>query len=259
MKPLLTLTTDFGTQDGYVGAMKGKILSIQPQAQIIDITHDISPQSILHGAHCLARSTLEFPPHTIHLVVIDPGVGSSRKAVLVQTETFHFVAPDNGVLSLVLEKFQPTQILSIFPETPYWKAHSSFDGLHLFAPVAAHLSAGLAVEKIGKPIFHLQSIHPARSVVKSDRIIGEILSFDRFGNALTNITQTQIHTLKEAMQIVQCNRNQVSIYSHYAEGGVTRGSLFGIFNSDQHLELSVYCGSAKEQFSLAEGDTVTYY
>ena len=123
MAAIITLITDFGTQDGYVGAMKGVIASLSPTSPILDISHDIAPQSTLQAAYCLSRSAPHFPPGTIHVVVVDPGVGSNRPAIVVQAGGYWLVGPDNGVFSMLLEKFPPRQIIRVFPKTDYWKAY----------------------------------------------------------------------------------------------------------------------------------------
>mgnify|MGYP002623875076 CR=1 FL=1 len=127
MQKLITLMTDFGTMDGFVGAMKGCIRSISPTTEVMDITHDISPQSCVQGAYTFKRYASQFPKGTIHVVVVDPGVGSSRKALLVETESYSLIGPDNGVFSLFLEEHPPKKIWSLKRESPFWKAHPSFD------------------------------------------------------------------------------------------------------------------------------------
>ena len=132
---IITLTTDFGTRDGYVGAMKGRILSIFPEAQILDLTHDLPPQDLHTTKSVLSRSLTEFTLPAVHIAVVDPGVGSDRQALAAKTRIGYLVGPDNGIFSGILEAYPPSQIFRIAEEGPCWKKHASFDGLHLFSPI----------------------------------------------------------------------------------------------------------------------------
>ena len=137
---IITLTTDFGTRDGYVGAMKGRILSIYPEAQILDLTHDMPPQDLHTTKSVLSRSLREFTLPAVHIAVVDPGVGSGRQALAAETRIGYLVGPDNGIFSGILEAYPPSQIFRIAEEGLCWKKHASFDGLHLFSPVGAFLA-----------------------------------------------------------------------------------------------------------------------
>ncbi len=252
--PVLTLTTDFGTQDGYVGAMKGTILSICPEVTLVDITHDISPQSVIQAAWCVARSVPQFPAGSIHTVVVDPGVGSSRNALLVQADSHWLVGPDNGVFSLLLERMPASKIIRIFSETEYWKAHASFDGLALFSPVAAHIAKGLAIEEIGEVVDDCEHLTFPQPQHNKEEIVGEILLFDRFGNAVTNIQDEQLRTWSEDMIRVQYQGMELLLNSHYQAGA--EASAFALVNSDGLLELSVFRGSMQEAFRGKVGEPV---
>lgn len=250
--PCLTLTTDFGTQDGYVGAMKGTLSALAPAAQIIDITHEIPPQALLPAAFCLKRSVPFFPKGTIHVAVIDPGVGSARSALAIATESFWLVGPDNGIFSLLLEAHPPVQIIRIFAESPHWKAHTSFDGLALFSPVAAHLANGMAVHQIGEPAEDYQKLSIPHPTVTEKGICGEILFFDRFGNGITNIADSLLKKIHQAT--VWAGKTSFALQTHYQAGAQEK--RLALINSDQLLELAVFCGSVEKEEGLAVGDKV---
>ncbi len=254
--PIITLTTDFGTQDGYVGAMKGKILSICPTADIIDVTHDIHPQNILQCSWTLLRATATFPEGSIHVAVVDPGVGSERRPVLIKSEGKWFIGPDNGVFSEIIRVKGTEEVFEIATDTKWWKAHSSFDGLALFTPTAAHLANGLSTNDFCSPITRLLTIIP-KSIPKleSGMLQGEILTFDRFGNALTNISKEYLKNIPQPSKAVSCQHQTFHWVNHYEQGKNRPG--IALINSDDYLELAVYSGSAEKTFGLKAGDIVT--
>lgn len=250
MSRVITLTTDFGTRDGYVGAMKGRILSLCPHVQLVDLSHEIPPQDAEAAAWCLARAAPEFPSGTIHLVVVDPGVGSERHALVLQAGEQKYVGPDNGVFERVRADREDWRAWRIARQGMAWHAHASFAGLTLFAPVAAHLAAGGAIEQIGDPtgeLVRLESIPPR---VEGGLVHGRILCFDRFGNALTNIPAA---LLPESAEVVLGERTLPMLH-HYAEGTGMVG--MGLINSDDLLEIAVSGGSAREALGLRPGDPV---
>ncbi|MBF0278007.1 MAG: SAM-dependent chlorinase/fluorinase [SAR324 cluster bacterium] len=255
MTAIITLITDFGTQDGYVGAMKGAISSIAPDSGIIDITHEIAPQSILQASFCLARTAPHFPPDSIHLVVVDPGVGSFRPAVLIRADNQWLIGPDNGVFSIHLEKNPPTEIFHIFPKTENWQSHSSFDGLALFSPAAAHLASGMELSKIGLAVENYQKLALPLPVKTANGLEGEILMFDRFGNAITNLSEKDLGPLKK-VQVAAFGKHELRcpLLSHYQAGANVK--YLAIINSDGLLELSVFCGSIQKECDLLIGDMI---
>jgi len=251
---LITLTTDFGTQDGYVAAMKGRILSLAPASTLLDLTHDIPPQNLIHAAYCLSRSITEFPSSTIHVVVVDPGVGSERDGLVAQTENGWLVAPDNGVLSVLLDKTPPKKLIRISKKTPHWQAHTSFDGLAVFSPVAAYLANGMALDDVGEVIadyFHLSIAQPLQ---KKNQLKGEVILFDRFGNAVTNIPKNQLEHKKFR---VYYGTQVIPFHQHYQEGETNENQLLAFSNSDSLLELAIFCGSAQKQLNIELGDPVS--
>lgn len=264
MMPLITLTTDFGTQDGYIGAMKGRLLSRCPTATVVDISHTIPPQSILVAAWCIARAVPHFPPNTIHIVVVDPQVGSERSALLVHTvQDQWLLAPDNGVLSVLLTLQPAVQIYRLHETTEWWQKHHCFDGLEVFTPAAACLANGVAVSQLGKAISNIQNLSFANGRYEDNKIIGEIMVFDRFGNAITNIPALQLPSPLPADIYVRLVANEkhnaltVKLVNHYVEGNLHPATA--IINSDGLLEIAVCCGSAQQQFSLQVGEIVVCY
>src|SRR5580693_4007821 len=185
--PLITLTTDFGVSDHYVGAMKGVILSICPRAQIVDICHDVTPFQIAEGAYVIAQAYDCFPKKTVHLVVVDPGVGTARRPILVEAAGQYFVGPDNGVLSMVYSSGKHK--VRLISNDLYFRqpVSATFHGRDIFAPVAAHVAAGIPPSRMGKPIddyLRPEFAKPRRSGERTWS--GSVLKIDRFGNVVTN-------------------------------------------------------------------------
>ena len=253
---IITLTTDFGTRDGYVGAMKGRILTICPEARIIDITHDIDPQEVQQAAWALVRSTPNFPAGTIHVAVIDPGVGSDRRSILMQSNRHWYIGPDNGIFTEIFKKFGYQAIYELHRDTRWRQAHSSFDGLALFSPAAASLAKGIPPENLGIPADALMTNPTTEPVVGKNSIKGQIVMFDRFGNAITNIHQNHLQELSKKQLSVTCNQHSLKLVSHYQAGDVNG---LAIINSDQLLEISVFSQSAKEKLNLNIGDKISVH
>jgi len=185
---IITLLTDFGARDGFVGALKGVILSLNPDAQLVDIAHEIAPGDIDAGAFVLASSYSSFPPETIHVAVIDPGVGTTRKPLAVRANSHYFVAPDNGILKWILSA-HPDALVIELTESQYFKTlvSNTFHGRDIFAPVAAHLSLGVPIARMGIPCTTFErGVIPALRH-EGKRISGEIIYIDRFGNLVSNI------------------------------------------------------------------------
>jgi len=262
-KPVITLTTDFGLKDPFVGLMKGVILGINPNAIIIDITHDITRHNIFEAAQVISMSYKYFPPTTIHVVVVDPEVGSLRKPILVTTEDYYFVGPDNGIFTAIYEKSQ-NHFLKVIELTAkhYYRPMSgfTFHGRDVFAPIAAHLSKGTESRVFGDQIDDFTRINiPKPSIAEGSVITGEIVSMDRFGNAISNITADDLARLapledKNKFKIV-FNNNELSMVTYYAES--QDNSLHSIINSFGHLEIFVYQGSAAETSNVKQGDSVS--
>lgn len=251
---IVTLTTDFGTRDGYVGAMKGRILSEAPAACIVDITHDIDAQDVRTGAWAIRRCFARYPADSIHVVVVDPGVGSDRSAILVHHAEQWLLGPDNGVLSLCWHGGKPDAVYRLHRETPWWRAHQSFDGLSLFAPAAACLVNRVALGDMAVRQIQYQQIELPEARHASGTLIGEIVQFDRFGNAITNIRVEDLRPFASIPFNIQCARRNYAMADCYSDS--EPGAPIAIVNSDDLLELSCARGSAREHFGLRVGELV---
>jgi S-adenosylmethionine hydrolase len=242
-EPLLTLTTDFGLADHYVGVMKGVILEICPRAQIVDISHRVTPFAIAEGAYLIAQSYPWFPKNTVHVAVVDPGVGSERRAILVEAAGQYFVGPDNGVFSMVTarEKHKARAITN----DRYFRRPVSrtFQGRDVFAPVGAHLAAGVPASRMGK-------IWPDAVLAGLNR--PQVLHVDRFGNIVTNLPAEDLGIKRISLKIGGATVSRVA--SHYAE--MAPGRLFLIEGSSGYIEVSMNRGSAAERIGCRAGDMV---
>src|SRR5881397_3007419 len=187
-RPVIALLTDFGSRDHYAGAMKGVALAICPDLTLVDITHDLPPHDVLGGALELAACYRYFPAGTIFLVVVDPGVGSTRRGIAAEAGDYKFVAPDNGVLTVVFDETPPKRIVEL-TERRYARPTVSrtFEGRDRFAPAAAWLAKGVELSALGRPAGPLHHLELPHAKVGSDEIVGEVLRVDRFGNLITNI------------------------------------------------------------------------
>jgi len=242
--PILTLTTDFGLSDQFVGVMKGVILSICPQAQLVDISHAVAPFEISEGAYLIAQAYRYFPKKTVHVVVVDPGVGTSRRPILVEAAGQYFVAPDNGVLSMVYSQ-QKAKARLIANEKYFLKPVSrTFHGRDIFAPVAAHLAAGVAPARMGKLIEdYLRPAFEKPQRAGKRTWVGRILKIDRFGNIVTNFHVNEFPDLERRDFSLSIGPRQIAVLAHnYAEYGP--GEVFVIPGSTGYLEVSVSQGSA---------------
>ena len=261
--PVITLLTDFGTEDEYVGVMKGVMLSIQPQAVIVDITHQVPPHHIFRAAQILTASYTYFPAGTIHVAVVDPGVGTTRRVIALQKAGHLFLAPDNGVLSILLEKGGITSIVGVENEAFFLKPVSrTFHGRDIFAPVAAHLSKGIPLQRLGPEIRvdQLVRLEIARPYI-SDRgdIHGSIVAIDRFGNLITDIDIRILNRMADRFNhprvIVHVSGQSISGLSNGYDTE-DKGSPLALIGSRDCLEIAVSRGSAKIYFQAAVGDKV---
>ena len=256
---IITLTTDFGTADSYVGAMKGAILSINPQCNIVDITHEIGPQDIMGGCFALSGSHIFFPEGTIHVAVVDPGVGSKRCSVIIETEKYIFVGPDNGIFSFVLNTEKIKNIIEITNKSYMLPSVSStFHGRDVFAPAAAHLSKGIPLACFGPAVNDPVILGISEPVMTNDgRAEGEIIHIDRFGNLVTNISNLFVKNLgKNSPLCAEINSVQISRFlPNYASAN--EGELFYLFGSSDFIEISVRNGSACKLLNAKRGNKVT--
>ena len=275
---IVTLTTDFGTRDGYVGAMKGVILGISPGASVVDITHDVPAQDIAHGAFVLGSAHRYFPEGAVHVAVVDPGVGTARRALVLVTPSGSFVAPDNGVLTYVVaahrkpdepdaspisedrEFLEP--VTTALPEDcrayvlnrpEYWlqPLSDTFHGRDLFAPVAAHLSRGVSAEELGEPVNELVCLHVPSPVATGDGVKGRIIHVDHYGNLVSNITAADMPGV--AVQVEIAGQRISGISRSFAEGG----ELVAIIGSHSYLEVARRNGDGAGYLGAGVGSVVT--
>jgi len=254
--PIITLLTDFGTRDWFVGTIKGVIGRIDPRAVVVDVTHEIEPGDIRGGAFALAASYSFFPRGTIHVVVVDPGVGSSRKAIVARTENFSFVGPDNGVLSWALarEKIKSVHVLEN-PQFFLQPLSHTFHGRDLFAPVAAHLSRGTPVRRFGRRLAQYVRLPWPEPCRTRSGWKGEVVYIDRFGNALTNLEAGRVKVPGgEGQWIVEARGLRCPLVSFYQS--VRMGRPAAVLGSSGFLEIAVNGGSAAKNFKLRPGTPV---
>jgi len=246
---IITLTTDFGTRDWFVGSMKGVILGVNPQAAVVDITHDIPSGDIRAGAFALAVSYRCFPRNTVHVAVVDPGVGSNRAAIVVKTADYYFVGPDNGVLSVALAKEKVSEVWQVENQTYLRRPVSNtFHGRDVFAPVAAHLTMRVLMDSLGRKLKDYARLTWPSLQVVGGVLRGEIVYIDRFGNAISNIAAPAPSVTKvRVADKVQCD-----IKKFYQE--VPAGQPLAILGSTGYLEIAVNGGSAAQAFGLKLGD-----
>jgi S-adenosylmethionine hydrolase len=250
----ITLTTDFGNGSPYVAAMKGVILSINPSANVVDLSHEVPAQDIRQGAIVLDDVTGWFPKDTVHVAVVDPGVGTERAIVYARIGEHDFVVPDNGLLSRLVTRTPPKKIIRLTnPE--YWldPVSATFHGRDIMAPVAAHLSLGLNPELLGKPVDRLEGLHWPEVRQTPTKIEGQILRIDSFGNLVTNITAEMLvgRPTDERVCIV-CNIYETwGIFHTYAEH--PHGTFVALVGSTGHLELAVVGDNAAEMLGIEAG------
>lgn len=251
---IITLLTDFGYKDNFVGVVKGVILGINSRVHIVDICHEVGPQDITGAAFALKTAYKYFPKDTIHLVIIDPGVGSDRLPILVKTKEYYFIGPDNGVLSLALEEEEIEGMVYLDNyEFHLRPVSNTFHARDIFAPVAVHLSKGISYQLFGKGIKNYKKIKLPKPKVSSCKIYGEIIYIDRFGNLFTNISQDMQNKIKRPKIKIK-DKLIRGIKTSYAE--VKPGNLLAIWGSSGFLEVAVSSGSAKDKLSANIGDKI---
>jgi len=244
--PIITFLSDFGTRDGYAGSVKGVIKTLAPQAEIIDITHEIEPFSIHAAAFTLLNYYRQYPPETIHLLVVDPGVGSARKPVIVRTAHYYFVGPDNGLFQYLLSREAYT-LYAIDPEKlPASSGSFTFHARDIFGPAAALLAAGTHPQEIARKIDnHTQIIGGIRKQ-KEQTYQVDCIAIDRFGNIVTALSRQALERLKgkKIKQIRVKGRTLNSLKQFYSQAET--GGLLALWNSQDFLEIAVCCGSAQK-------------
>ena len=267
--PPIVLTTDFGWSDAFVGVMKGVILTINPQAVILDLTHDLPPQQIGPASFVLGVNHPYFPPNTIHTAVVDPGVGTARRALLLITPTARFIAPDNGLLSSVIKDYLdappaqpglvplPLQLTAYELTNPEYRRHpvsSTFHGRDIFAPAAAYLSLGRPPQSFGPPVSELVWQPMAMPTRRGNILYGEVIYIDRFGNLITNITTAQLPSSPLIIEIA--NRRIPGLSRTFHDPAAAPATapadppLIALIGSNGYLEIAVPDGNAAQRLSL---------
>ena len=260
-RPIVTLTTDFGLNDHFVGTMKGVILSIAPEAEIVDICHSVQAFDILDGALALAQAYNYFPTRTVHLVVVDPGVGSARRPILASCDKYNFVAPDNGVLSLMYAREERLNVRHISSDHYFLQPLSNtFHGRDVFAPVAAYLAKGVDQEKFGNEITDFVRFNaPKPKATDAKTLRGVVLKIDRFGNLITNITPQDVPALFQSQpasfKILVGKKEITTLRTNYAEG--EPGEIFAIVGSMGYLEIAANRGAAAQLSGAGKGAEVS--
>jgi S-adenosylmethionine hydrolase len=257
--PIITLLTDFGTRDHYVASMKGTILNINPQCTLVDITHDIKSHDIEEGAFILANAYSFFPKGTIHLCVVDPGVGGLRKPILAVTTNYFFVGPDNGLFTLALEKEKVKQVVVLIHHKYFLsRVSTTFHGRDLFAPVVGHLSLGVKPNVFGNEVHSWTKLIFQKPKVEGMKLVGEILHIDAFGNLISNIDEEHLfHFLKKKDNfVIRAGTETIrGLKEGYWQG--KKNEVMALVGSGGFLEISVREGSAQKKLKVKKGDPVT--
>jgi S-adenosyl-L-methionine hydrolase (adenosine-forming) len=277
MDRTIALLTDFGSTDTYVGVMKAVMTRIYPAARFIDLTHEIPPQQVQQAAFTLLKTYRYFPPGTIFLVVVDPGVGSARRAIAAQAGDYYFVAPDNGVLSYLLDEIDNPMVVELsnvaYQLTP---VSNTFHGRDIFAPAAAHLAAGVPISAFGAPMEHITQQLTLPLKIEDKQISGQIISADHFGNLITSIGE--FHWSADYLELTPrfgkpleqpirfpADKATIIVDQHTLTGvqriyGETKpGDLMALVGSGGYLEIAINQGSAAKHLNLASGATVVLH
>ena len=261
MNRIITLTTDFGLKDPYVAEMKAVILKICQNAQIVDVTHEVEKFNVRMGAYMLACAAPYFPKGTIHVAVVDPGVGTERRPVLIETGKDFFIGPDNGVLALAAEDQSIKHIYEISNQKLMLsQVYGTFHGRDIFAPAAAHLANGKSPTEFGPEISRIVAPKFARLVKRKDALIGEVLHVDGFGNIITNFKEKELEStgISDIVDVkMKDKRLKLRLRRTYAE--VSPREPLAIIGSHDFLEISINQGNAAEKFKTKAGEKITLY
>ncbi len=259
-RPIITLITDFGQADHFVGVMKGVIAGINPEALVVDVNHQVNSYDIFEAAFALAQSYRSFPSDTIHVVVVDPGVGTARRPLLARTIDYKFVAPDNGVLSLVFEREESIEVRHITSDHYFLNPVSNtFHGRDIFAPVAGWLTKGVEADKFGEPISDYAKFTSPKPKRTGDQLVqGVVLKVDKFGNLITNLSPDDVPQLfaenPPPFKIVVNQQEITGLNLSYSMG--KPGEVFAIVGSSGYLEICTNRGSAAKALNAGRGAEV---
>jgi S-adenosylmethionine hydrolase len=261
MSAIITLTTDYGGRDAFAASVKGVILKINPQAQIVDISNEITPQDIWEAAYTLRSAYSHFPKGTVHLAVVDPGVGSGRRPIIVVTESYYFVGPDNGLFSLIYQDAERLRVHHI-TSTHYFLPNPgpTFHGRDIFAPVAGWLAKGIPSGNFGEEITDFAKLNVPAPKTAGKSIEGHVVHIDRFGNIITDITYKDIQPVMvegadpRSVSVVIAGREIKGLKQFYAEA--TPGEPGAIINSSGALEVFMFKQNARTTLSVKRGELV---
>lgn len=257
MRPVIALLSDFGSRDHYAGTMKGVVIGICPDVTLIDITHDITPHDVVEGALQLAASYRFFPPGTIFLAIVDPGVGSSRRGIAAEAGDYRFVAPDNGVLTAVLRELPPKRVVEL-TERRYARPTVSrtFEGRDRFAPAAAWLAKGIQLSALGRTVTTYQHLDLPVADIGDTLLAGVVLRVDRFGNLVSNVDRRtfEAFTRGQPVSLRVAGRPVAGVVATYAD--IRAGEVCALFGSTDHLEFAVNGASAAEALDVGRGAAV---
>ncbi|MCX8052230.1 MAG: SAM-dependent chlorinase/fluorinase [Armatimonadetes bacterium] len=255
MNRIITLTTDFSMSDAYVGMMKGAILSVSPDITIVDLAHNINAHDVFEAAFVLQTAYRFFPEGTVHVVVVDPGVGSVRRRLAMCCGNHYFVGPDNGVFSYVIRDSDQCSAVEIVPTNSRSGLHGvTFEGRDVFAPAAAKLASGVPLSEIGKPADNLVLLDIPRPRVNDVTIDGKIIYIDHFGNCVSNIEAVEIEKLGGSILVSVGGQNVGPLRTSYSD--VPVGEPLAIINSLDHLEIAINQGNAEIDLNVKVGTPV---
>jgi len=258
---VITLVTDFGLKDSYVAEMKGVILGINPDVTIVDISHDVENYDIESGAFQLARSVPYFPEGTIHVGVVDPGVGGSRKQIIIKSQGSCFVGPDNGLLAPAAERLGVESVyeitrMELLPE----RVSEVFDGRDVFSPTAAHLSRGMDPQELGEQIKDYKSLPSYHTIISGDKIETEIIHVDGFGNLVTNVTYETLNEVGIELEdkfIVKTGSKEIKLPYVENFSAVPKGELLTLVAGGGYLEIAANQGNAQKHLKIERGQKIT--
>lgn len=255
---IVTLTTDFGLRDPYVAEMKAAILSVCPKANIVDVTHEIAKFNMRMGAYILASAAPFFPKGTIHVAVVDPGVGTRRRPLLIQTQQGFFIGPDNGLLILAAEHPGITSVREITnPKLMLKRVSSTFHGRDIFAPAAAHLANGVPPDEFGPQVTDLVKPDFTKVMLKGNVLVGEILHVDDFGNVITNIGEKETARIRGADVVnVELPNQKLKLRFCKTYGEVKPQEPLALIGSNNYLEIAINQGNAAAEFATKPGDKI---
>lgn len=266
---IITLTTDFGLSDPFAGIIKGVMLGINPYLKFVDISHQIEPQNIFQAYYTLNFSYKYFPSGTVHLAVVDPGVGSIRRPILVESGDYYFVGPDNGIFSFIFKKeppvfsspFKRESGVSVFEltENRFFlpSISNTFHGRDIFASVAAHLSRGTEPSEFGKPLSNPLILNTPEPDIQENKICGEVIYIDRFGNLITNVSADNLCSFTGKLQMKIKDLNISPPCKSYSDAGESK--LSSIFNSWGLLEIFIKNGNAWKELKIKIGKKVQIF